>query len=62
MATVNCPKCCGELQVVEDDLRQEWEHITYYCPKCKREYERTITFKCQSSMVELDEWDDEDFN
>lgn len=59
MATINCPECSGNLEVVNDDLRQEWERITYYCLKCKKEYSRLITFKCQSSLVESDEWENE---
>jgi len=57
MATVNCPKCSGGLEVLDDDLRGEWERITYYCKACDRKFSRLITFKTQSSMTESDEWE-----
>lgn len=60
MATVNCPKCNGKLDVMTDDLRGEWERITYYCEECNREYDRLITFKEQSGMIKSDEWELED--
>jgi len=53
---VNCPDCGGELTVLTDDLRQEWERITYLCGGCDVEHERLIIFKTQSRMIESDEW------
>lgn len=58
MATVSCPVCSGELKVLEDDYRSEWERITYLCGKCDVEYTRLITFQTQSRMVASDEWED----
>lgn len=55
-----CPECDNHLEVEEDDYRSEWEQITYYCSKCDKIFIRKITFKCQSSMVESDEWENEE--
>lgn len=52
---MTCEKCCNTMMVEEDNLRQEWERITYYCEKCDTYYERTIKFKTQSSLVASDE-------
>lgn len=58
-ATTSCPRCGGKLDVVNDDVRGEWERIDYYCPKCKRDFSRKIEFD-QAGMTTSDEWDDEE--
>lgn len=58
-ATVNCPRCGGDLDVLDDDVRGEWERITYYCPECKREFERKIEYD-QGGMTTADYWIDEE--
>lgn len=54
---MNCPKCCSTLREVDVDCRQEWTRISYYCPHCKKELSRLITYQPQSSMVAKDEWE-----
>jgi transposase-like protein len=58
-ATVNCPRCGGDLRVEDDDVRGEWERITYYCPECKRDFERKIEYD-QGGMTTADYWIDEE--
>jgi len=59
---MNCPDCCANMEIVSTDDRQEWCRIIYYCSNCDKDYSRLITRKLQSSMVESDEWENEDEN
>jgi len=56
----SCPVCGYNLTVEDEDDRQEWNRIYYSCPKCENEFTRKITYKCQSSMVQSDEWEHTD--
>jgi hypothetical protein len=57
---MNCP-VCGFFQLREDDVdhRHEWVRYYYYCPHCENSMSRKVTYKCQSSMVASDVWEDE---
>ena len=52
---MTCPNCGENLEVGDIDSRQEWRSAHYYCPGCKKEFERLTTYQTQSDLVALDE-------
>jgi len=54
---MNCPVCNHHLHLDEVDDRQEWCRYEYHCEACGNASSRRVTYKCQSSMVESDEWE-----
>lgn len=51
-----CYKENGSVSLLEDDVddRSEWCVIYYHCDECGTSYERKMTYKTQSSLVESD--------
>ncbi len=55
------PKCqeengSVELEITDDDDRQEWRAEAYWCPKCHTIHEHRTTFQPQSRLVAKDEF------
>ena len=50
-----CKYCDGVLELLNTDSRQEWFSEIYNCNNCDKKFERKVTFKEQSNLVDTDE-------
>jgi transposase-like protein len=52
--TLCCPECNYEMEITDEDSRQEWSETVYYCKVCNKTFLRRTEYQTQSSLVESD--------
>ena len=51
---MNCPNCNSSMELTDEDYRQEWRELTYYCEDCKKHFCRRTEYQTQSELVASD--------
>ena len=51
---MDCPDCNKTMEFVNEDSRQEWYEVIYFCNECKKQFIRLVNFETQSNQVASD--------